>query len=459
MILSKSKRYARNLLVSSSISLIGRLGHKGLKGALNLLKGLMPNDRVKRGLEAMKEYVDRGHPFVDWLLSFNNFDPKVRDKIYTNLFANGFIGVKSQREYRDSLNVGLLTMVISVTQRCNLKCTGCWASVYEKEKDLDYDVLCKIIEESNEMSTYYFSITGGEPFVRKDLFDLFEKYNDSYFQVYTNGTMITEKVADRLLKAGNVLTLLSIDGYTKEINDKRRGEGVHEKLIKAMDILRERKLFFGVSITVTSQNVEEIMNVEFWDFLLSKGIKIGWIFQYMPVGSNPDISLMISAEQRDALRRFVYKIRNSRPIFVGDFWNDGYMVEGCMAGGNTYIHINNKGDVEPCVFCHFSTDNIYEKSLKDCVTSPFFNAIRGEIPYDGNILSPCMLIDRPEVFRKHFADFNPKPTHEGAESLVTNLASELDEKSRQLKKVNEPAWLDEDYIDFYTFDPRYFKAM
>ncbi len=179
----------------------------------------------------------------------------------------------------------------------------------------------------------------------------------------------------------------------------------------------------------------------------------------MPVGRNPTLDLMLSPEQRKQLGQFIYKVRNSRPFFIADFWNDGALIGGCMAGGQQYIHITNRAEVEPCVFCHFSVDSIKDKSLHDVIRSPFFADIRSRIPYDGNVLRPCMMVDRPEVFRAHVQKHAPRPTHPGAETLVTTLADGLDRRAAGVKAVMDPLWQNKEFATFYTFDPRWYNAL
>ena len=148
-------------------------------------------------------------------------------------------------------------------------------------------------------------------------------------------------------------------------------------------------------------------------------------------------------------------LRNSKPIFLVDFWNDGPAVNGCMAGGKRYLHINARGDVEPCVFAHFACDNIREKSLTEILKSPFFRAIREGIPYDGNTLRACMIVDRPEYLRDYCKRFNAYPTHEGAETIITQLREEIDRYAQGVAEIFDRAWQEGDWIKlFYIREPR-----
>ena len=294
--------------------------------------------------------------------------------------------------------------------------------------------------------------------MRHDIIDLMAAHPEAVFQIYTNGTLITEELADRLQDMGNAIPLLSVNGF-EEANDSIRGKGNFATVVRAMEILKDRGVLFGVSLTATSRNLHAMLDPDFYDFLIENGAKIGWVFQYMPVGRNPTLELMLSGPQRKELGQFIYKVRNSRPFFIADFWNDGALIGGCMAGGRQYLHITNRAEVEPCVFCHFAVDSIREKSLVEVLRSPFFTDIRNRAPYDGNLLRPCMMVDRPEVFRAHVEKHAPRPSHPGAESLVTGLAEGLDRRAHEVQAVMDPVWKNGEFATFFTFDPRWYNAL
>jgi hypothetical protein len=166
----------------------------------------------------------------------------------------------------------------------------------------------------------------------------------------------------------------------------------------------------------------------------------------VPIGKKPDVSLMATPEQRSKLRTRVLEVRNTKPIFIGDFWNDGPCVRGCIAGARPagYFHINCNGGVEPCVFLQFSVDNIKNKKLIDVIQSPFFKAIQKEQPYckNKNLLTPCALIDNPKVLRKLVKEHNAKPSYEGGESVINDpkITQFLDKYSKKYKKITDPIW-------------------
>ncbi len=330
-------------------------------------------------------------------------------------------------------------IVISPTMRCNLRCLGCYAGNYTQADDLPQDVLERVISEARELGTRFFIITGGEPLVYQPLFDVIKKFDDCAFQFYTSGHLINERVAKRIVELGNVVPAISIEGF-KEDTDFRRGEGGFDRVMRAMDILREAKALFAFSVTVTRRNTDVVISDDFVDLMIEKGVGYGWYFTYVPIGRNPDLSLMPTPEQRDKLRQGINRIRDTKGLLIGDFWNDGALSEGCLSGGRRYLHINNRGDVEPCVFVHFAVDNIKEKPLKEALASDYFRAFRKAAPYGSNLLRPCPIIDHPQVLRKLVAKFGAKPTHEGAESIITELAGAMDEYSNGVKEIYDPIW-------------------
>jgi len=208
-----------------------------------------------------------------------------------------------------------------------------------------------------------------------------------------------------------------------------------------MDLLRENGAIFGFSVTATSRNIDVITKDEFIDFLIDKGASFGWMFMYVPIGRDPDLSLMLTPEERAKLRETVHHWRADKPIFVADFWNDGPYTGGCIAGGRNYIHINGKGDVEPCAFVHFAVDNIKDKSLVEVLKSPLFAEYQKSIPFSDNLLRPCPIVDNPWALREIVTKVGAKSTDGGSEALLsTELANALDKYAESWKEVSDPIW-------------------
>jgi len=430
-------------LFNQVVKLVEEGDDKKLATLFDAISRLAPAKYQRESFREMAEMARENHPFVGvFRRIFQELHPNCRKKLIVNLIVNFMVLSRGIRD-RKSRELGIHIpnfMVISPTMRCNLRCKGCYAGSYDTSSDLTTKEIDDIITQAKELGMYFFTISGGEPFTRKDLFDIWAKHDDCYFQVYTNGTLITDEVADKLVELGNVAPMISIEGTPKE-TEYRRGPGMYDKIIETYRRLRRKGVLYGFSATYTRSSAPYISSDEFIERMLEEGCKVGWFFQYIPTGLNPDLSYMATPEQRAYLKKKVDEWRSKYPIFLGDFWNDGPYVDGCIAGGFRYLHIISNGDVEPCVFCHFAVDNIREKTLVEILTSPFFEAIRSRQPYeDDNLLRPCLIIDHPAVLRELVTKYGAHPTHPGADKLLNELAAGLDEYARRMKEIYDPIW-------------------
>jgi MoaA/NifB/PqqE/SkfB family radical SAM enzyme len=300
--------------------------------------------------------------------------------------------------------------------------------------------------EAKELGIYFIAVSGGEPFMWPHLVELCRKHNDMAFMIYTNGTLIDETMAEQMRQAGNMSPAISIEG-DREATDDRRGKGVFDKIMLAMDHLRAKGVIFGASCTVTRNNIDSLFSDEFMNLLIEKGALYVWSFHYIPIGSHPDFDMMITPEQRENLVHRVRYLRSHKPIQIADFWNDGHIVGGCIAGGRRYIHIDAAGWAEPCAFVHFANVNFKGKSLKEVLQSPIFNAYQKRQPFNRNMLCPCPIIDNPTMLREIVAESAATPTHHGAETILKGelaanldeLATEWGEKAEALAEVDQGA--------------------
>jgi MoaA/NifB/PqqE/SkfB family radical SAM enzyme len=234
----------------------------------------------------MKDPTNNWRRLVDNII--NNVDKDVVKTFVHNFFVNSVtIGGARQREVNDTEGCNCpWAILMDPTTACNLHCNGCWAANYtdSKQKSLTFDELDSIITQGVELGTYIYLFTGGEPTLRKkDLIRLCEKHPDCYFSAFTNGTLVDEEFADEILRVKNFMPAFSIEG-NREATDSRRGAGTYDKVVHAMDLLRERRLPFGASICYTSQNYDSVTSDEYVQFLVDKGVLFAWIFTYMPVG-------------------------------------------------------------------------------------------------------------------------------------------------------------------------------
>jgi len=420
--------------------LLARSSDGNLIRLTRVMEAVATEEEHKVQMQQLRALFEQKHPALELGRKvLRNTHPDCRRKLVENLGLNAaYFGAARRSELRAEGLTAPFLLVISPTERCNLRCRGCWAAKYSKDSDMPLEVLDRVITEAKDMGMYFFTITGGEPFIRDDLFEIYRKHDDAYFQIYTNGTLIDHATAKRMAEVGNVTPAISIEGLGEQTDD-RRGPGTFKRIMAAMDALRKEGVPFGFSSMVARKNVEAVTSDEFIDTLMDKGCLFGWYFLYVPVGVEPDPSQMLTPEERERHRERVWHIRATKPIFVADFWNDGHLVDGCIAA-RLYAHINSSGDVEPCAFVHFATDNINETSLKEALNSSFFRAIQCRFPWSQNQLKPCMFLDTPCVLREAVAEGKAHGTHEGAESLITELAPTLDRYAEEMEHLTRPIW-------------------
>ncbi|MDK2906444.1 MAG: hypothetical protein PWQ66_405 [Petrotoga sp.] len=445
----------KNMLLKQSSKLIaGVVRNSDVDQLAKLLWTLskFSKEPAKSGLRKLATGAENHDPMlVNWADLFKRSNPKVVEKIINNLIINEFaVGERTRQEKMHEYGIVLPKLaVLSPTYACNLRCVGCYAAMYGHKYMLSKEEIFDVIRQFNDLGIYFFIITGGEPFVYPYLFDVLEEFNDSFFLLYTNGTLINEENAKKLAELGNATLAISVEGYEAD-TDWRRGKGVFEKIQNAWKLLSENGVIYGASVTATRKNHDAIMNDDFWEYLKENNVSYAWIFQFMPVGADASMDLVPTPEQR--YERF-YKLEELRLggkfAFVADFWNHGFLTNGCLAAGSKYLHINAKGYAEPCVFQQFAVDNIREKRIVDILKSPFFEAYKRTIPYSNNLFRPCPIIDNPKVFRAMVKKFNAIPQHPGSERTVNELAPELDQLADEWKKYADKLWYEEGYAEKY----------
>lgn len=389
------------------------------------------------------------HPEEKWMQfmykSLDELDPNIVKMHVLNLgYEAGLAGMKRVKEMREKYQCNVpWAILMDPTSACNLHCTGCWAAEYGHQMSLTFDQLDDIITQGKELGIHFYVMTGGEPLVRKDdIVKLAEKHNDCAFHIFTNGTLIDEEFCKKVKKVGNISFALSVEGY-EETNDGRRGEGVFQKVMHAMDIMKANGLLYGVSICYTSKNIEVVTSDEFLNMLIEKGCRLAWYFHYMPVGNDAALDLLPSNEQREYMYHRVREIRGmktGKQIFAMDFQNDAEFVGGCIAGGKNYLHINPNGDVEPCVFIHYSGANIKEKSLLECLQQPLFMQYHNNMPFNDNMLRPCPMLENPERLRKMVHESGAKSTDMTSPEPVDDLCNKTTPYAERWEKKADELW-------------------
>ena len=393
-----------------------------------------------------------GNPEEKWTQMIYNalerLHPNVIKQHVLNMgFEAGLTGFKKENREKYGCNVPWV-ILMDPTSACNLKCTGCWAAEYGHQLSLSNEELDRIITEAKELGIHFFVLTGGEPMVRKkDILMLAEKHNDCAFHCYTNGTLVDQKLCDDMKRVGNLSLSISLEGF-EDANDFRRGEGVYDKVLHAMDLLHENGLIFGNSVCYTSKNMDAVTSDEFFDLLIEHGSRFAWYFHLMPVGMKAAPDLMPTKEQREYIYHRIREVRameGGKEIFVMDFQNDGEFVGGCIAGGRNYCHINPKGDVEPCVFIHYSGANIREKSLLECLKQPLFMAYRDNQPFNDNMLRPCPMLENPEILQRMVHETGAHSTDVEEAEPVEHLCGKCEAYACEWKETADRLWKEHPY--------------
>lgn len=369
-------------------------------------------------------------------------DEEVLKTLVVNFFVNAnLIGWPKQEEMRKKYGCNIpWAILFDPTSACNLHCTGCWAAEYGNKLNLTMDELDDIIRQGKEMGTYMYIYTGGEPLVRKkDLIKLCEKHDDCIFLCFTNATLIDEDFANEMLRVGNFVPAISLEGFEKA-TDGRRGDGVYGKVVAAMKLLHDKKLVYGISSCYTSANYESITSEEYFDSLIEMGAYFVWYFHYMPVGNDAAVNLLPTPNQRAGVYERIRRYRKEKPLFAMDFQNDAEYVGGCIAGGRRYLHINANGDIDPCVFVHYSDSNIREKSLLDALRSPMLMAYHDGQPFNENMLRPCPMLENPEKLRAMVAKAGAHSTDLQSPESVGQLCAKCDRYSDQWTPMAERLW-------------------
>jgi MoaA/NifB/PqqE/SkfB family radical SAM enzyme len=256
----------------------------------------------------------------------------------------------------------------------------------------------KLVNDAKKHGNSFFGILGGEPFMHPQLFEMLEAHPDCYFQIFTNGQLITDKVAARLREIGNATPLISIEGK-EVVSDERRGRlNVFNKTMAGLEACRRNKLIFGVATSVCQTNIDLVS--EAWlNTLIDKGVHYAWFHTYRVVGPKPAEQLALRPEQVLQIRRFIVEMRAKLPIAIVDaYWDDKGEALCPMATGVSH-HIGPGGDVEPCPIIQFATETIRDKeSIYDLMTSsPFIRDFRETA---AKATRGCIVLERPDLVKE-----------------------------------------------------------
>lgn len=404
-----------------------------------------PEDVFPTQRAAFRNAIDGRSNWYELILKAFRLNPEVRTRLLKALIVDANILAwpvqeKAREKYRCNIPWAIL---LDPTSACNLHCTGCWAAEYGHALNLSYEDICSIIDQGRELGCHVYIYTGGEPLVRKaDLIRICERYPDCVFLCFTNATLIDEGFCQDMIRVANFVPAISAEG-NEHTTDARRGDGTYAKIERAMDLLREHELPFGISACWTRANADAIATEENMDWMIGKGALFCWYFHFMPVGRSSTPELIPTPEQRERMYRFVREMRGRKPLFTMDFQNDGEFVGGCIAGGRRYLHINAAGDVEPCVFIHYANANIHDVSLLDALRSPLFMKYYEGQPFNTNHLRPCPMLENPDDLPRMVAETGARSTDLVEQETPEQLREKTAAAAAAWAPVAERLWADE----------------
>lgn len=264
---------------------------------------------------------------------------------------------------------------LSPTFQCNLVCNGCYARFHPRDREMSHAVIQSVVGSAVEAGVFIFVITGGEPFMRPDMMEIYRKHRRAFFWVVTNGTLIDKETASRLAECGNVFPILSVEGGREE-TDRRRGQGVYRKVRDCMDLLHRSGVPFGFSAVLTKDTIEVLGSGGFVDDMIDAGCTVGVYNDFIPLDSE-DYSCLPISEQKLQFRERLIGLRKRKRILLVHLPHDEYDSDGrCMAVSGGGMHVNASGWVEPCPFAHYARENVGECSFRKLLESPFLEAIR-----------------------------------------------------------------------------------
>ena len=320
----------------------------------------------------------------------------------------GFKGMLSVEKFKRRLKRGEYFppfLYLSILNSCNLRCQGCWVDVESKDA-IDLEALNRTILDAKKHGNAFFGILGGEPFLHPQLLDLLAAHPDCYFQIFTNGQLITEKTAARLREIGNSTPLISIEGR-EVVSDARRGrKDVYARTLRGLDNCLAAGLLTGVATSVCRSNIDELLTAEWLQELINRGVHYAWYHGYRPVGPKPNFDLALTPEQLVRVRRFVVEMRATLPIAIIDAYYDHDGKALCPMSTGVSHHIGPRGDIEPCPIIQFAVEDIHDSrgifaTMRDSAFLKDFRELSAQHTRG------CVVLERPdlvkEIVRKHGA--------------------------------------------------------
>jgi MoaA/NifB/PqqE/SkfB family radical SAM enzyme len=329
-------------------------------------------------------------------------DKRLLWKLAWNMGWKGMLSVERHKRRLRHGRVFPPFLYVSVINSCNLRCQGCWVDVAAKQEIITPTAFARLVAEAKEMGNVFFGIVGGEPFMHPHLLQMLGQHPDCYFQIFTNGQLITEEKAKEMRRLGNVTPLISIEG-NEAVSDIRRGRpGVLSKTLEGVRACLRHRLFTGVCTSLCQSNIDDLLTEAWLDRLIDMGVMYTWFHVYRPMGPDASPELCLTPEQQLRARRFVVEMRAKKPILIIDAYYDGEGRALCPAATGISHHINPWGDIEPCPIVQFTRESIHADGDRRPLRDKFMDSefLRDFRDLARRTTRGCIVLERPDLLRE-----------------------------------------------------------
>ena len=310
---------------------------------------------------------------------------------------------------KDDANLRLVAW--EVTRTCNLACIHCRAAALDRpyENELTTEESFKLLDEIETFASPIVILTGGEPLLRPDIFEIAAYGNRKGFRMTmaVNGTLLSVEKARKLREAGIQRISISLDGAAAESHDAfRQVSGAFEGALHGVQCAKEVGLDFQINTTITRQNLDELSAIH--ALTVSLGAVAHHIFLLVPMGRGKDLEEQgINAEQYEKTLHWFYEQRDRVPLqlkatcaphyyrilrqraraegreFNFNTFGLDAMTRGCL-GGVGFAFISHVGQVQPCGYLELNCGNIREQSFREIwENSSVFKDLRDFGRYEG----------------------------------------------------------------------------
>jgi MoaA/NifB/PqqE/SkfB family radical SAM enzyme len=330
---------------------------------------------------------------LHWLSGiFNGLDPERKARILKRIFYNIILNGASRKIIQARLKgengavPNLSALMLATSSKCNLDCIGCESNTERNDGEATFEQLDYIIRQAKRLNVFHVVIIGkGEPLYdhscTNKLLRLMRIHWDLNFILFTNGTTLEDRDIAELGGLDNLFTFVSIDGLEK-MNDSRRGKGTYDKIMKTLQGMGNRGLFYGFSATVYRENYRQILSLEFLNKMMVMGCKAGMYLMFLPVHPSSNGRMELNPDEFLEYNALFNAVKNqiSIPILDPESFEQEH---GCRAKRGSLIYIDGTtGKVTPCVKSTYSPGdcniymNAHKNKLLEILKTDFFKKYR-----------------------------------------------------------------------------------